>query len=354
MNRGSSLVKSFEALRFYLIIGVVFIHNYATTAMLNGENVNVSRSVTPILAYSSDLFSQVLGRLSVPLFFLISGYLFFYNVEQFDKQIYYNKLKKRMRSLLIPYLIWNIIYLLFGIIRSSVSVSDLSIGTFIEYLWNFDPDSLDVFPIAYPFWYIRDLMVVVLFSPLVYHFKDSILLLIVGITFFLLNVNIPYLGMRGFSTEAFCFFFCGSYLALNRNTMWQVSKVGRWYLSYLYLLFVIFDLVTKGENYNIYIHRVGILLGVAYLMFIFGRVILKKIKTNSFLSKASFFIFAVHAMLLPIVKKIFLVILSPQSDFDLAVLYFAHVAITVTISLLIYWFIKKYAPVPTRVITGGR
>lgn len=241
LNRGSSLVKSFESLRFYLIIGVVFIHNYATTAMLNGENVNVSRSVTPMLAYSSDLFSQVLGRLSVPLFFLISGYLFFYNVEQFDKQIYYNKLKKRMRSLLIPYLIWNIIYLLFGIIRSSVSVSDLNIGTFIEYLWgNFDSDCLDAFPIAYPFWYIRDLMVVVLFTPLIYHFKFSIVLLISGITFFLLNVNIPYLGMRGFSTEAFCFFFCGSYLVLNRNAIWQDSKVERWCLSCLYLLFVIF------------------------------------------------------------------------------------------------------------------
>ena len=53
---------------------------------------------------------------AVPLFFLISGFLYFKGCEsQFGLKDYMAKNRKRLRTLLIPYLLWNIFtLLLFG------------------------------------------------------------------------------------------------------------------------------------------------------------------------------------------------------------------------------------------------
>jgi fucose 4-O-acetylase-like acetyltransferase len=58
--------------------------------------------------YCSNLFSYVLGGIAVPLFFFISGFLFFLNIENFNLQSYGNKLQTRGKTLLIPYLFWNL------------------------------------------------------------------------------------------------------------------------------------------------------------------------------------------------------------------------------------------------------
>jgi fucose 4-O-acetylase-like acetyltransferase len=94
-----------DLLRFPLIIGVVFIHNASPTFFFQGVELGSSSSL-PIYSVCSQLFSQILGSVAVPLFFLISGFLFFLNVD-FNKQIYVKKLCARAKTLLIPYLFWN-------------------------------------------------------------------------------------------------------------------------------------------------------------------------------------------------------------------------------------------------------
>ena len=54
------------------------------------------------------LFSQGICRLAVPTFFLISGYLFFRNLEVWNNQIYWEKVRKRWFSLLLPYIVSNL------------------------------------------------------------------------------------------------------------------------------------------------------------------------------------------------------------------------------------------------------
>lgn len=63
-----------DFLRFPLIVGVVFIHGALTTPNTElGNDVYIF----PIFYYCSQFMSNILGRLAVPLFFLISGFLFF-------------------------------------------------------------------------------------------------------------------------------------------------------------------------------------------------------------------------------------------------------------------------------------
>ena len=55
------------------------------------------------------IFAQGICRIAVPCFFMISGFLYFSKLEKWDKRVYFEKEKKRVRTLLIPYILWNAI-----------------------------------------------------------------------------------------------------------------------------------------------------------------------------------------------------------------------------------------------------
>lgn len=52
---------------------------------------------------------KIICPAAVPTFFFISGYLFFKGLEEWKTDVWKRKLKKRIHSLLIPYLLWNLI-----------------------------------------------------------------------------------------------------------------------------------------------------------------------------------------------------------------------------------------------------
>lgn len=60
----------------------------------------------------STMISGVIPSVAVPLFFIISGALFYRN---YDNSKYLSKVKRRATSLIIPYLIWNTLSLVFNI-----------------------------------------------------------------------------------------------------------------------------------------------------------------------------------------------------------------------------------------------
>ena len=55
-------------LRFPLIVGVVFIHNYRPSIIV-GNEVMGSETHMPTYSFIGQLFSQYIGWISVPLFF---------------------------------------------------------------------------------------------------------------------------------------------------------------------------------------------------------------------------------------------------------------------------------------------
>ena len=55
------------------------------------------------------LFSQGICRVAVPMFYFISGYLFYNELKEWNWEVYGRKLKSRVSTILIPYCIWNII-----------------------------------------------------------------------------------------------------------------------------------------------------------------------------------------------------------------------------------------------------
>lgn len=111
--------KVFDWLRFPLIVGVVFIHCFGKSFDYNAIDFTHLTGMNCYNLFRVSI-SQVLAHVCVPTFFLISGYLFFIGLEKWNWKIYLNKLIKRSKTLLVPFLIWNticILLALFGVYR---------------------------------------------------------------------------------------------------------------------------------------------------------------------------------------------------------------------------------------------
>lgn len=134
-----------DILRVLLTMGIVFRH--ATS-----ENLQPVVWVTEVC---------------VPLFFVMSGYLFFWNTpDKPSGRWFRDKIQSRFFTLLIPYLIANIIAWLcyFFAIREVPSM----VSGFLGDNWK---NPLFVFwtgPINLSLWFIRELILLVLLSPLIY------------------------------------------------------------------------------------------------------------------------------------------------------------------------------------------
>lgn len=347
-------------LRFPLIVGVLFIHSQISLSIVGGA----SNIETPIFNIVRDLFSHILPSVSVPLFFIMSGYLFFYNTS-FSKECYIAKLKKRLRTLLIPYLFWNGLYLLFNIAVVYIPTlslmfkgSPVSLEYAISAFWGCKEDADYMYPIAYQFWFIRDLIVMVFLSPIFYviikYAKEYALVSFALL--WVLDFSIPYLGMRGMGTDAIFFFMLGSWFSINqKNLVTEFRKVAP-IAYFVYPLCIIGDICTIHEWYNIYIHNIGIIVGIVFY-FNLAIYIVQRTRLNNlaFWSSASFFVFAIHdPWILTQVRKVIIAGCHPTSDIALIFFYFLSVLITVMLAVVIYIVLQRITPRFTALITGSR
>jgi fucose 4-O-acetylase-like acetyltransferase len=88
-----------DALRFPLILGVAFIHGASVLHTSQGS-VDVMRTNIAWVDFIVNI-SQYIADVSTPLFFAISGYLFFWG--GWSREKYAGKLKRRFHTLLIPF-----------------------------------------------------------------------------------------------------------------------------------------------------------------------------------------------------------------------------------------------------------
>lgn len=110
----------------------------------------------------SIFFKRVINPVAVPLFFIISGALFF---RDYTNSLYVGKIKNRIRTLIIPFFVWNIINMCFHIFVSAFfsqyfnvrekfdfSIKNILLGI-VHYEYNF------------PFWFIFSLIIFTIFAP---------------------------------------------------------------------------------------------------------------------------------------------------------------------------------------------
>lgn len=164
-NRQSELIKT---MRFPLIVLVLFEHsvrdyNAPMQWSLNGPNV---------FHFITEMISHFFCPIAVCWFFFFSGFLFYHNLEenQFGWKWSTQKWYRRVHSVLIPHLFWNLLTVvmvllvtwLFHLLHINIT-SDQMDGVRRGPLYWFITG-----PVDYPLWYLRDLFVMSLLAPIFY------------------------------------------------------------------------------------------------------------------------------------------------------------------------------------------
>jgi len=347
-----------DLLRFPLIVGVVLIHAYETSVSLASGAIGTSQT-NFVTEFVRNLISQGFARTAVPLFFLMSGYLFFLGFD-FTMEKYFEKLKSRIKTLLIPFLFWNVATLVLIALAQAIpatqvlfsgrnaSISSYGISDYLTAIFG-----IGRMPIAYQFWFIRDLMLLILLSPVINlaNKHGSIPFIFLLLVCWLLGVWPVYAP----SDEATFFFCTGAVLGASGTGLFINDRYGVAVIA-AYLPIVVADVLFIQEAFHPYLHRLGVVLGVVAALFLTKLILASRHLKSALLSlsAASFFVYATHEPLLTVARKVAYKIMAPQSSLLVLALYFVIPTLVITFLVVAYRILWGISPRIVSIVTGGR
>lgn len=350
--------RRLDLLRFPLIVAIVFVHAYETNVGLAGQVAGISDNGA-FSDFVRNVTSQGLARTAVPLFFLMSGYFFFLGFGG-GAAAYFAKLKSRVRTLLLPFLFWNFATLAVFAAAQAVpeaqayfSGKNIPVAEFGFYDYANAIFGIDKYPISYQFWFIRDLMVLILLAPVIAALCRFLPLPYLGAVFALWFANVwPVLSP---SPEATLFFSIGVAAAVHGKSLFALDPYGK-ALILAYIPIVTVDAAFFGAPNEEYFHRVGVAVGVAAVLSATRRLVAVQglPERLEVLNHASFFIYAAHEPLLTIVRKLSFKALMPTSSMLILLLYFLVPTLVIAALIVLRKGLVRVMPGFLAVVTGGR
>jgi putative membrane protein len=372
MNTTDRQAQVISFLRLPLVVLVLFVHSNfhgISTAWdaLWVSSTNHIGPQLPTLGAIIDFLSGSLALLANPFFFFISGLLFF-REGLFTKELYIHKSQRRVFSLLIPYLFWNLTYLFLlslgeGLLPNWTAIIDTPIEQFgfkdwLLAFWDISKINNQgglTAPVVLPFWFIRDLMVLCVATPLIYKLIDAIakfkiqvaVLLFLGLLLASKWVD----DLPGLSFQGFLFFSFGAYFSIKQIKITEVMPRFQWFA----LFFVIFAWQQDFMN----IAYAGLIIFVVSITtrYLNHRQNQGKITQPipEILTNATFFVFAFHTIVQGGIIFLFKQgILSPHNALEGAVLYLLSPLTMLIVSVAIHYVLDKLSPRIMTIFCGGR
>lgn len=346
-----------KMLSFFSMVLVVFLHSYNLVVNLS------SGSMAMDMGYSSFIqlfFSQGVARIAVPLFFSISGYLFFLNSTGLAND-FFLKFKKRLRTLLIPFLFWSIFWILLFVILESIPKLSVFFTNkhIVTYSMKEVLTTIFINPIPHQLWFIRDLLVLVILSPVMYYLIKTFKYfpVIVFMIIWMYDLNLFF-----FSNESLLFFSFGSYLALEKKDFLLIKfsndKLFYSLIWFAFLLFRTYLINSSFENEILirFTHYINVLIGIFAVWSLYDLIVKNKDLTESkifIVSNFTFFIYVFHDPMLSFIKKIFFYLMG-YSEFLTLVVYILSPVITILLCILVGSFLRKFTSTFYTLICGGR
>ncbi len=350
MNSSSfqRLSQSIEALRFPLILFIIFLHCYTSTSYVVRGHDLYFRIIYPL--------SLWIGETGVPAYFFISGLLLFYS-----RKTYGQKLKSRIKTLLIPYLFFNSLilcaYLGLMILGKPADIlgKDLADYSYLDYLRAFwdrgDWNQGNGAPLLCPFWYIRNLMVLAVLSPILYYiirYTKLLLPLIVGI--FWINAH-----HSAYLLQSLTMFSLGAYFPIcDKSPIELFEKHKAFFIcAFFFLATMDYLHLFVAVPFALSFHRLSLVANTLFMIGFLGGYLYRHKIYSSFLSKSAFFVFCIHYPMTTVLRPLFQK-LSSSSDIILTMLYLASVICIALICILVYKVLNNIIPKFVNFVTGSR
>ena len=312
---------------------VVWIHAY---------NVEVYSDSNRAIYWIQDVLSQGIARGAVP-FFLMSSAFFLYSKNKKVWDVY----ASRSKSVLLPYLLWNAVYLVaftllrrFGLSNTgmdTVTVDNLVRGLFLH-------------KYNYAYWFMRDLIVLVALFPLIRW------VLARGKTVALLGwaalVAAYYVGAEFLSSAVYYYIgaVIGYYykdVAVSAVTMEKKRQIAA-AVAWLCLAAVLFWLKNVWK-----IDAAELFRDVAMAFLLFFTVVCCNLRVVGSFAGLSFMIYSIHPLLLEMIEKM-IYLYCPHTDLWMMIDYVVAPVLCVALIVVICFVWKKLLPAVYRWFNGGR
>lgn len=341
-----------NTLKCFLCLGVVFVHGQMNlgSAYLFGDMR--WREVTEyhnFRLFQTHFVSDFCDQVCVPVFFLLSGFLFFLKVpEVFKTKWFINKYKSRIRSLLIPYLIANaffiFVFIVYDVYRGNTEINILNI---LKGFWANE----NGYPADLPLWFLRDLLVVVFFTPLIYYGINKIsfvLPLLFGVWFVSDPPHIPIISISG---RAFFFFSVGACFAIKGIDFIEKLKSNWTILVYWAVYFTVLAFYLQYNQE--WILRLSVIPACPALVATVKRLSNEKKPCPHGFAVCTFFIYLYHYYIVMIIWRL-LLILFGTSELAVFVSFFMGTIMTVFCLYFSYLLLYGFFPKIISFILGGR
>ena len=333
-------------IKFIAIIFIVYLHSY-TTEVNFSDGVNTVYFPVWLWIFEEGI-SQVVSRCGVPVFFLISSILLFKS-----DQSYCNVVRKKAKTLLLPYLIWNTFWIAVFIILQSLPF------TTVYFSGNNTPIlqcSLtqwfglygigQEYPHCYPLWFMRDLMAVILVFPIIKAAVNRCPRIMAG-----LGIILTVMPFSFYGKTALAWFIIGAAIVRMQIHITIFDHVSVLKISTIYLLgLAVSLLINTSILRNIFI-LVGLVFWIRLSKEIYHNENIRKKLLR--LSKYTFIIYVLHELTLSSVRKVCIRVF-PTTPGWLFSEYMLIPVFIITGCILAGIAFKKIIPGMYMLSTGGR
>lgn len=272
---------------------------------------------------TSFFFKESITRFAVPMYFILSGMIFF---RDYTNEKYISKIKSRFFTLIIPYLIWNTVWLIIDIVSSYTFLSSffssrpLSVGSVLKSIflakWNL------------PFWFLLYLIVFVLLSPIFDLLAKNKYAAIVSLGF-LSALSIIDFGMIKY--DSVVFYLLGAVLGkhyLGFVTKKASKKSGIFSIIFLFIYIVLKNIFPSSEYWGKPFVKIVVFVLASYAFWSVMDLFMDKIPYSPVYSR-SFAVFVLHLNFSSLVCKLLYFIFPKNAYFA-----FPNFVLTLVLTLL--------------------
>lgn len=349
MNVDANVSSRINLMRILLIAGIVFVHipyDPPRSPYLGAYGV-----VDWIRVYLGDS----LFRIGVPCLSAISGYLLFHRgLSGFD---YPKVMRTKAKTVLLPFLLWNLTFLLAVLIAQKLDMGqgylpDAAGATPRELVSH--ALALEAWPINLPLYFLRDLLLCLVLSPLIAHlvmrYPRATLLL------FLAYAVLPVPNGIFLKKSILFGFSVGIYAALHQVDVKRLDAHARPVVLAVALasLLLAAGLYATGPQYP---QWMDVLRGIVAISGIFGAWALSSLLIRTRLgarlgagSGLSFWIFCAHYPLLIVLWMAW----NRAGAWHYPLFYFVAPVLTIAALVVSHGLMKLLAPGLLALLTGDR
>lgn len=296
-----------------------------------------------IIANGTDFISNILFDCAVPAYIMISAILLYSKVFNWK-----SNLKRKAVTLLVPYFIFNTLWILVGIFKVYVlhrpgggtpNYLSYTVYQWVDAFLGIQEEFKPAFSIL---WYVRGLFLLNIFAlpikKLIDKFPRPVLIVIAVIWFSCVKSFF-------IQTYALTFFVLGYYIVKNNIHMKLLDKINPWIFTAIYIVFAGIDFYFKEFEF---IHRGFVIVAILYAVML-SRYAVSGKKFLRIVGPAVFFIYLTHRFVYLFINMFFANTLK-----NYAVLYFVKPIIAHFLGTIAFYILIAYFPSVLTVLTGGR